>query len=301
LRPIKRNWRPARLLASLVVSVCCAATALAGEQTLKRLDWPQPVEGLQKNAQVVLHVWNDRDEPLTVPILKLDSPPITAEQYALQGSIRYRNVNQDACVEMWSYFPDGSCYFSRTAGEVGPMQKITGMSDWRPVLLPFINNPGNAPPTKLVVNVVLPGKGEIDLTGMTLTQNATAPATAPTTSPAVGAAQASSGWWGPREGGWVGGLGGSAIGLLGGLVGLLVHLRAARQATFVVLYALIGFGAVALATGVFALARAQPYEVYYPLLLLGILGVIIPAASLPPIRRQYRDIELRRMQALDAA
>ena len=249
----------------------------------------------------MLHVWNDRDEPLTVPILKLDTPPITAEQYALQGSIRYRGVDQDACVEMWSYFPDGSSYFSRTAGEVGPMRKITGTSDWRPVLLPFINNPGNPPPTKLVVNVILPGKGEIDLTGMTLTQNATAPTSAPTTSPVVGAAQSPQGWWDPREGAWIGALGGSALGLLGGLVGLLVHLRTARQATFAALYALIACGAVALAGGIVALARAQPYEVYYPLLLLGLLGVIIPAASLPAIRRQHRDIELRRMQALDAA
>ena len=256
---------------------------------------------MQKNAQVVLHVWNDRDEPLTVPILKLDSPPITADQYGLQGSIRYRDVEQDACVEMWSYFPDGSCYFSRTAGEVGPMRKITGTSDWRPILLPFINNPGNAPPTKLVVNVILPGKGEIDLTGMTLTQNATAPTSAPTTTPAVSAAQSPPGWWGPREGTWIGALGGSAMGLLGGLVGLLVHLRTARQTTFAVLYALMGCGGLSLAAGIVALARAQPYEVYYPLLLLGLLGVIIPAASLPAIRRQYREIELRRMQALDAA
>lgn len=286
---------------SLAISLCCAATALAGEQTLRRLDWPQPVEGLQKNAQVILHVWNDRDEPLTIPILKLDSPPITADQYALQGSIRYRNVDQDACVEMWNYFPDGSSYFSRTAGEVGPMRKITGTSDWRPVLLPFVNNPGNPPPTKLVVNVILPGKGEIDLTGLTLTQNATAPTSAPTTGPAVGTAQSPSGWWAPRKGGWIGALGGSAMGLLGGMVGLLVHLRAARQATFAVLYTLIGCGGLSLAAGIVALARAQPYEVYYPLLLLGFLCVIIPAALLPGIRRQYRDIELRRMQALDAA
>jgi hypothetical protein len=202
---------------------------------------------------------------------------------------------------MWSYFPDGSCYFSRTAGEVGPMQKITGTSDWRPVLLPFINNPGNPRPTKLVVNVILPGKGEIDLTGMTLTQNATAPTSAPTTAPAVGAAQAHGGWWDPREGGWIGALGGTTMGLLGGMVGLLVHLKAARHVTFAVLYALIGCGGLSLIAGVIALSRAQPYEVYYPLLLLGVLCVIIPAASLPPIRRQYRDIELRRMQALDAA
>ena len=271
---------------------------------IKQLDWPQPVEGVQKNARVVLHVWNDRDEPLTIPVLKLDNPPITSEQYALQGSIRYRDVQGDAFIEMWSHFPDGTAYFSRTLAEMGPMQKITGTSDWRPLLLPFMNNPGNPPPTTLVVNVVLPGKGEVDLSGMRLTQTASPATTGPTTAPAgatSGQSPSSSAWWTPQTGGWFFGVLGTAAGLLGGLVGMLAQLRRARGAVVTIVYGMVAFGAMALVAGFVALVRSQPYAVYYPLLLLGGLSVIIPAACLPGINRQYRELELRRMQALDAA
>ena len=118
---------------------------------------------------------------------------------------------------------------------------------------------------------------------------------------APAAQDAAAAWWDDRQGGWIGGIGGSVLGLLGGLIGLLVHLKAPRRLTFGLIYGMILFGCFTLLAGLVALFRSQPYAVYYPLLLLGFISALVPGVSLPGIHKQYREHELRRMQALDAA
>ena len=61
-----------------------------------------------------------------------------------------------------------------------------------------------------------------------------------------------------------------------------------------------GLGAVALAGGAAAVASGQPYAVWFPLLLVGTIacGVMGPASR--RLARRYREIELRRLQSLDA-
>ena len=56
---------------------------------------------------------------------------------------------------------------------------------------------------------------------------------------------------------------------------------------------------LALAAGVAAWSASQPYAVYYPLLLVGLLGTVIPLGLRPSLKRRYQDLELRRMQAMD--
>jgi hypothetical protein len=62
---------------------------------------------------------------------------------------------------------------------------------------------------------------------------------------------------------------------------------------------LIVVGAIALVLGGVALLRAQPYEVYYPLLLEGVICVTLPAWLIPGLRRRYEELELRKMAARD--
>ena len=49
-----------------------------------------------------------------------------------------------------------------------------------------------------------------------------------------------------------------------------------------------------------ALLRAQPYEVFYPPLIVGIICSTVPLFTLTALRRRYEELELRRMRALDA-
>jgi hypothetical protein len=54
-----------------------------------------------------------------------------------------------------------------------------------------------------------------------------------------------------------------------------------------------------LAVGLVALALGQPYAVWYPLLLMGVLDPVLAFSLLPSARRRFEEIELRRMRALD--
>jgi hypothetical protein len=49
-----------------------------------------------------------------------------------------------------------------------------------------------------------------------------------------------------------------------------------------------------------ALAMGQPWFVYYPLFLGGVIGVSKCGLNLPAIRKRYDALELRRMAAMDA-
>jgi hypothetical protein len=52
--------------------------------------------------------------------------------------------------------------------------------------------------------------------------------------------------------------------------------------------------------GVVALLLAQPYAVYYPLLLSGMIGTVLGFTLPRTLNKRYEELELRRMQAFDA-
>lgn len=221
--------------------------------------------------------------PVTVAVI--ERPAIKEARYALTGQVRYEGVEGTGYLEMWSHFPDGARYFSRTLADVGTMMKLQGSSGWRTFTLPF-DATGAPPPTRLVVNVALPGRGAIYLGPLQLVQG-------------IPGGDGASGSSLDRTAGLLGGVGGALVGGVGALIGLLASLgRARRFVTMAILSLAIG-GIVAFAAGVIALSRSQPYAVYYPLLLIGFLATVVPLALRPSIRRRYEEIELRRMRAHD--
>ena len=220
--------------------------------------------------------------PVTVAII--ERPAIKGQRYAVTGQVRYEGVEGAGYLEMWSHFPNGGQYFSRTLGDVGPMMKLQGSSEWRQFTLPF-DATGAPPPTRLVVNVVLPGRGVVYLGPLQLVDD-------------IPGADGASGSL-DRAVGLIGGVAGGLVGCLGALIGVLASRgRAKRFVTIAIVSLAIG-GTLAFAAGVVALSRSQPYAVYYPLLLIGFLATAIPLGLRPSIRRRYEEIELRRMRAHD--
>ena len=112
--------------------------------------------------------------------------------------------------------------------------------------------------------------------------------------------QGQDGWWTERDSGWIGGIGGTVFGLLGGLIGTLGGCGIARRFVLTLTATVAGLGVVILIIGVIALALGQPYAVYYPLLLCGILlpGILIP--NFFGLRWAYEQRELRKMAAMDS-
>ncbi len=95
-------------------------------------------------------------------------------------------------------------------------------------------------------------------------------------------------------------MGGGLLGVLGALIGVLAGTGRARHLVLGLLKFMIVASAVALLLGGAALALGQPYGVYYTLLLIGVIGVAVPAGLLGTLRKRYEQLELRRMSAFDA-
>jgi hypothetical protein len=258
----------------------------ASERKLRDISWKalagqgSLAQGLEVQPDGSLSLVSKAGEGLTVTLVEIANPGITRDQYMVRGRVRYRGVVGDGYLEMWNHFPDGGSYFTRTLLDSGPLQKITGSSDWREFGLYFDATGAKAPVEKLVIGLVLPGAGEVSLSDMTLVE--------------IDAAllQENHGRWG--------GIAGSVLGVFGALLGTLAGAGRARSFVLGGLKALMAAGVVGLALGIYAFSQSAPYGTYYPLLLLSVIALAVPAMSLPGVRRRYEEVELRRMRALDA-
>jgi tRNA A-37 threonylcarbamoyl transferase component Bud32 len=172
-----------------------ASAIMFGQQVLAEFDWPKLAAEdrllggvpVTVDGRTALKIENTNAAPLQLSLFTIENPPITAMMYAVTGEIKYENVQGDGYLEMWNDFPSGK-YFSRTLGpgQFGPESKITGTSSWRSFLLPF-NRTGTNTPTRLEINIFLPGHGVVFLGPMKLVQNGSAtPTKGSTASDATG-------------------------------------------------------------------------------------------------------------------
>jgi hypothetical protein len=98
-----------------------------------------------------------------------------------------------------------------------------------------------------------------------------------------------------------GGLCGGLLGGLGGVLGAATGVLAPRgKAKSVILGAFTLFmmiGLVNLALGVYAVLDGQPWAIYYPLLLIGIVLSCVFGALRPVVRKRYLEAEALKMDA----
>lgn len=102
---------------------------------------------------------------------------------------------------------------------------------------------------------------------------------------------------------YAGGIGGGILGTLAGLLGALTGILAPRGkgraflvAAWAVL-AVLGFGCVV--AGVVALASGQPWGIWYPFLLLGLILGGVSAMALFVTRSTFRMAEARKLAAAE--
>ena len=94
-----------------------------------------------------------------------------------------------------------------------------------------------------------------------------------------------------------GGVGGSLIGVWGGLTGWLAPQGRARGLIFGLWGVFLVLGIASLGFGLYALAAGQPYGIWYPPTMVGVLFVVLMSAGFFIIRKRYAEAETRRMQA----
>lgn len=236
-------------------------------------------------------------EPLTVTavpgeqqqrLLEVPDPGISLPVYALKGMVRYDNVRGDGFLQLDSHFGEAGTFFTKGLATAGPLGKLSGSSDWRPFVLPFFANSGEQP-DKLALSLILPGAGMVSIRDIALYQYASG----------EDPLQAAGLWFSGRSAGLFGGIGGALIGLWGALIGVLSSRGKARHFVLGSANVLLVIGIASLAGGVVAIGAGQPYSVYYPLLLIGIILVVVFGKMRGYLSAQYEQLELKRMQSMD--
>lgn len=255
-----------------------------------------PGELVIEGGKTALRVQNTNETRLQVRLLTVADPSVSASFYALRGQIKYVDVQGEGFLEMWNAFPPEAKggaekkFFSRTLGESGEMGKISGTSDWRSFMLPFNSTGAASSPSALEVNLILPGPGVLFLGPIELVEY-------PGGAPFGSTAQA---WWTDRTGSLIGAVVGGVFGCMAGLMMWLASKGRARAFVVGATMLWIGIGAVLLVLGMVALSIRQPYGVWFPLLLCGVLIVGILPSRLRTLQRSYEEQEFRRMEAADA-
>jgi hypothetical protein len=249
----------------------------------------------------VLKIEHTDPGPAVILLAEITDPGITALQYALSGQVRYENVTGTGFLEMLNYLPDGRWFYSRTQAQVGPMQSFSGTATWRDVQVPAYLGPDNDTPRpdRLVLNLYLAGPGTVYLSDLQLAHLSDEwAATAFGTGSSAGDESA---WWSTRTGALIGAIVGSLLGMIGAAVGSLCAIGRGRMLVVALLVTMAVAGVVCLVAGLVAVIMGQPYAVYYPLLLVGVIASVLGCVGIPVSRQRFAQAELRRMQALDVA
>jgi hypothetical protein len=269
--------------------MCAWVATASAQEVVREFSWSELKKAGQLAAGEVLpggtagaaeqlKIENPDGGPRTVTVLDLPKPGVTTVTYALEGNVRYENVEGKGYLEMWNWFANGGMYFSRTLGDSGPMQCVEGTSDWRPFSLPFFSDEKAGSPTRIVFNVVFADKGTVFLSAVKLVQYQGSDLAKQLQ---VGMGHGS-GWWSAETCGWIGGIGGGVCGLVGALIGTLASLGKARRFVLVLTAGMTVVGVICLVVGIVAVSLRQPYEVYYPLLLGGVIMAAVCGGNLRP-------------------
>ena len=292
-----------KLMLSLVFGM--AGTCMA-QQVLAEYEWPQLsragslLSGAVTNidGRAALKIVNTNDTPLRAQLVKLLKPGVTRKLYAIEGELKYEAVRGTGYLETWNYFAPAkagepeAAYFSRTLGESGNMGKITGTSDWRRFMLPFDWTQGKQAPTRVELNLFLPGEGRVWVGPIKLVEYAG--------SFGFNRAGTQNAWWPDWAGGVIGGIGGAVLGCLGGILAWLASKGRARGFVLATLKLFIVLGALSAIAGIVALGLRQPYGVWFVPILLGAILLLISPPRLKEYQRRYDELELRKMVAMDA-
>ncbi|HTV41471.1 MAG TPA: hypothetical protein VMF08_12890 [Candidatus Sulfotelmatobacter sp.] len=293
----------------ICLSLILALSAMAQEPKSKVLAiyYPSQKDHLVTlDGQSVYKFENTNDTQLTIQLLKIVKPKLSTTAYAITGRVKYDNVQGAGYLEMWNYFPplrpgmpEGQ-YFSRTLGDSGEMGKITGSCDWRDFTLPFDPTGASGPPTRLEINLILPGRGTVYLTPVKLVKYSAGFSQSSGTTGSNTDGSPPAGWWSADAAPWVGGIGGPVIGFFGGLLGWLSQKGRARQFVLAAWKCCIVFGIGCLIATLIAVIAGQPWFVAMPLLVFGVVSTGIFSATWSAARNRYDELEIRRMASMDA-
>ncbi len=280
------------VLASACMALLMATRAVAAQDLT--IDWSRTVvpggvvrAGEGPGGTPVLELHATAPGPTSLHLVTIDHPPVSGPRYVVAGQVRYQGVEGQGYLEMWTVFPNGERFFTRTLAAQGSLAAFHGESNWRRFELPFDMSGASQVPSRLEINLVLSGPGTVWLGPIHL-------------QPWAGQAGTNGGWWSERVGTLVGTILGSFLGVVGAIIGVLSGRGRARRLVLTLLVGMIAVGGGLALVGAAAALSSQPRHVWYPLLAIGGASAVIGLVILPAMRRRFAAEELRRIDALDA-
>jgi len=272
---------------AIAIVVVLAASSAAGMQVLNVYPADEPsVMEQGKDVQVNLDKEITTDNAGSLRVTFSGEAPADAMLFSeaitgvddtvlwYEADIRCGSPGGAAYLALWVVMPDGNRYFSRGIDQ--PCGK-----DWRRSRIPFRLEKGHRP-ERIEMGVRFEGPGTVWVDNARLLKG--------------GPPVASDRW-----GGWLG----AAIGIFGGLWGAVTGLCAPRGKAKKLV---VGLGLVfilievsLLAAGLVLLATGRPFQLWYPLVVGGGIGVIIFPPLLAVVMKRYRDFEAQRLNAKDAS
>lgn len=255
---------------------------VAQQQTL-------PGELVSMDGGSVLKIENTNDSSHDILVIKISDPAIIKNAYFLVCTMKYENVASPN-----GFFGNGSLLLSCSvppAALTGNGRTITrpaengsgirSIRDWKACQFAIVRDALEGLPTQLELHLVMPAQGTVYLRPIRL----------------YGVAGS---WWSPQQAGLIGGIGGSMIGCFGALLGLLASKGRARNFVLTTMKIFMVLGILLTIAGFVAVVSKQPYAVWYPLLLPGVILTLVFSLNLPAIQRRYDELEIRRMTSVDA-
>ena len=299
------------LLICLTLFMALSATAQEPKSKVLATYYPSQKDHLVTlDGKSVYKFENTNDTQLQIQLVKIFKPKLSTTAYAITGQIKYENVQGTGYLEMWNVFPPAhpgmpeEQYFSRTLGDSGEMGKITGTCDWRDFSLPFDPAGASGPPTRLEINLILPGRGTVYLTPVKLVKYSAGFSLSSesdrSNSGSSGGWNPAAGWWPAHAAPWVGAIGGPLIGFMGGLLGWLSQKGIARAFVLTAWKCGIAFGLVCLIATAIAVIVGQPWFVAMPLFVFGFVSAVVFSTTWSAARKRYDEVEIRRMASMDA-
>ena len=276
--------------------LCCSVRA---EELVRAVSFSDAIEGGALRAGEFID-----EDTLTVTaapgkqfqlLIEIADPGINSPVYALKGMLRYEDVEGDGFLQLDNHFGARGTYFTKSLAPTGPLRKISGSSDWRPFLLPFYANSGDQAdgtsllPEKLTLGLYLPGSGTVSIRDVSLYQYASG----------EDPLQSTGQWMSNRDANLLAAIGGCFVGLWGAVIGVVSSRSKAKRFVLGSANALLLIGAASLGVGAVAIAAAQPYAVYFPLLLFGVILVAVIGRLRGTLSARYEELELKRMQSMD--
>jgi hypothetical protein len=218
-------------------------------------------------------------------LLFVEYPEIAARRYAFTGEMKYEKVAAfDKFILETVLFTDKPHDgIIVEAGVPIHSREEPDDSDWRPFSVSYRCFPWQKVPQAVHLGVRLTEPGRLYLRNVKVVEYPDESAV----------------WWSDRTAGWIGSIGGVALGLIGVFLGFLGCRGTLPAWTEYILATLTIGGGLSLVGGGVALAWHQPYGVWYPLALFGVIMSGVFGANWNIFRRKRHEIELRRMASLD--